>query len=71
MPRCASPTKVVRERGHVTEADRQGGPRPPASATARSWKSSPSSPRTCFTNFLNEVAKTDIDFPVVRAAEAA
>ena len=25
----------------------------------------------CFTNFLNEVAKTDIDFPVVLAAEAA
>jgi len=24
-----------------------------------------------FTNFLNEVAKTEIDFPVVRAAEAA
>ena len=24
-----------------------------------------------FTNYLNEVAKTDIDFPVVRAAEAA
>ena len=25
----------------------------------------------CFTNFLNEVAKTEIDFPVVNAAEAA
>lgn len=25
----------------------------------------------CFTNFLNEVAKTDIDFPVVAAATAA
>ena len=25
----------------------------------------------CFTNFLNEVAKTDIDFPVVDAAKAA
>jgi len=24
-----------------------------------------------FTNYLNEVAKTEIDFPVVRAAEAA
>jgi hypothetical protein len=24
-----------------------------------------------FTNFLNNIAKTDIDFPVVKAAEAA
>ena len=27
--------------------------------------------QNCFTNFLNEVAKTDIDFPGVRAADVA
>ena len=38
-------TKVVRERGHITEADiKTVGT--PASATARSWRSLPSPPRT-------------------------
>jgi uncharacterized peroxidase-related enzyme len=62
--------KVARERGHVTEADvaevrRAGfGDRQIVEIVAVVAEN-------VFTNFLNEVAKTDIDFPVVLASEAA
>jgi alkylhydroperoxidase family enzyme len=63
-------TKVVRERGHVTEADikavRSGG-----FSDGQIVEIIAVVAENCFTNFLNEVVKTDIDFPVVRAAEAA
>lgn len=59
--------KVAGERGHVTDAD---------IATVRAAGFSDAQiveivglvAENVFTNFLNEVAKTDIDFPVVRAA---
>lgn len=62
--------KVTRERGHVSDADiavvklagfDDGQIVEIVAIVAEN----------CFTNFLNEVAKTEIDFPVVRAAQAA
>ncbi len=61
-------TKVTKERGHVTDADiaevRKAG-----FDDAQIVEIIAIVAENCFTNFLNEVAKTDIDFPVVRAAE--
>jgi uncharacterized peroxidase-related enzyme len=63
-------SKVVRERGHVSEADiiavRTAG-----YSDGQIVEIIAVVAENCFTNFLNEVAKTDIDFPVVRAAAAA
>lgn len=62
--------KVARERGHVGDADiaavRDAGfdDRQIVEIVALVAENS-------FTNFLNEVAKTEIDFPVVLASEAA
>lgn len=62
--------KITRERGHVSELDiaqvRGAGfdDRQIVDIIALVAEN-------CFTNFLNEAAKTDIDFPVVRAAELA
>jgi uncharacterized peroxidase-related enzyme len=62
--------KVARERGHVSDADiatvREAG-----FSEAQIVEIVALVAENTFTNFLNEVAKTDIDFPVVRAAEAA
>lgn len=62
--------KVARERGHVSEADikvvRDAGFDDSQIVEVVALVA-----LNCFTNFLNEVAKTDIDFPVVLAAEAA
>ncbi len=62
--------KVTRERGHVSEADiasvREAGFEDSQIVEIIALVA-----ENCFTNFLNEAAKTDIDFPVVRAAEAA
>lgn len=63
-------SKVVRERGHVSDADiaavRDAGydDRQIVEIVALVAENS-------FTNFLNEVAKTEIDFPIVLASEAA
>jgi uncharacterized peroxidase-related enzyme len=62
--------KVAKERGHVSESD---------IAAVRSAGFTDSQvvelvalvAENSFTNYLNEVAKTEIDFPVVRAHEAA
>lgn len=62
--------KVVKQRGQVSDAD---------IATVREAGFSDAHiveiiglvAENTFTNYLNEVAKTDIDFPVVLAAEAA
>ena len=62
--------KVARERGHVSEGDL---------ATVRAAGFSDAQiveivalvAENSFTNYLNEVAKTDIDFPEIRANEAA
>jgi uncharacterized peroxidase-related enzyme len=63
-------TKVVRERGHLTEADLKAV-RTVGFSDAQIVEIIAVVAENCFTNFLNEVAKTDIDFPVVRAVEAA
>lgn len=63
-------TKVVRERGHVTEADLKAV-RTAGFSDGQIVEIIAIVAENCFTNFLNEAAKTDIDFPVVRAAEAA
>jgi uncharacterized peroxidase-related enzyme len=62
--------KVTKERGHVSEADvfevRQAG-----YTDAQIVEIVALVAENVFTNFLNEVAQTDIDFPLVRAAQAA
>jgi uncharacterized peroxidase-related enzyme len=62
--------KVVRERGHVTEADikavRDGG-----YSDGQIVEVLAVTAENIFTNLLNVVAETDIDFPVVRASNAA
>lgn len=63
-------TKVVRERGHVTAADIKAV-RSAGFSDGQIVEIIAVVAENCFTNFLNEVVKTDIDFPVVRAAEAA
>jgi uncharacterized peroxidase-related enzyme len=63
-------TKVVRERGHVTDADIEAV-RTAGFSEGQIVEIVAVVAENCFTNFLNEVAKTDIDFPVVRAAEVA
>jgi uncharacterized peroxidase-related enzyme len=63
-------TKVVRERGHLTEADLKAV-RTVGFSDGQIVEIIAVVAENCFTNFLNEVAKTDIDFPIVRAAEAA
>jgi uncharacterized peroxidase-related enzyme len=63
-------TKVVRERGHLTEADLEAV-RAAGFSDGQIVEIIAVVAENCFTNFLNEVVKTDIDFPVVRAAEAA
>jgi uncharacterized peroxidase-related enzyme len=62
--------KLVRERGHVSDADiavvREAGFDDAAIVEIVAVAA-----ENVFTNLLNVVADTDIDFPVVRAAEAA
>jgi len=62
--------KVTTARGHVSDADlaevRQAG-----FADSQIVEIVALVAENCFTNFLNEVARTDIDFPMVSAAEAA
>jgi uncharacterized peroxidase-related enzyme len=62
--------KVTRERGHVSDADIKSV-REAGFADSQIVEIIAVVAENCFTNFLNETAKTDIDFPVVRAADAA
>jgi uncharacterized peroxidase-related enzyme len=62
--------KVVRDRGHVSDGD-LAEVRLAGFADGQIVEIIAVVAENCFTNFLNEVAKTDIDFPVVRAPEAA
>ncbi len=62
--------KVVRERGHVTDADIRGV-RDAGFSDGQIVEIIAVTAENIFTNLLNVVAETDIDFPVVRAAEAA
>jgi uncharacterized peroxidase-related enzyme len=62
--------KVVRERGHVGDADIKAV-RDAGFSDAQIVEIVAVTAENIFTNLLNEVAKTDIDFPVVRVSEAA
>jgi uncharacterized peroxidase-related enzyme len=62
--------KVTRERGHVSDADIKSV-RDAGFADSQIVEIIAVVAENCFTTFLNETAKTDIDFPVVRAANAA
>ncbi len=62
--------KVVRERGHVDAADIQAV-REAGYTDGQIVEILAVTAENIFTNILNVVAETDIDFPVVRAAQAA
>lgn len=62
--------RVARERGHVSDAD-LAAVRLAGFTDAQIVEIVALVAVNSFTNFLNEVAKTAIDFPVVRASEAA
>lgn len=62
--------KVARERGHVSEAD-VAEVRLAGFSDAQIVEIVALVAENSFTNYLNEVAKTEIDFPAVRAAQAA
>jgi uncharacterized peroxidase-related enzyme len=62
--------KVVREHGHVGDADIKSV-RDAGFTDAQIVEIVSVVAENIFTNLLNVVADTDIDFPVVRAAEAA
>jgi uncharacterized peroxidase-related enzyme len=62
--------KVVRERGHVSDADIKAV-RDAGYKDGQIVEIIAITVENIFTNLLNVVADTDIDFPVVRAAEAA
>ncbi|MFG1304778.1 carboxymuconolactone decarboxylase family protein [Xanthobacter autotrophicus] len=62
--------KVARERGHVSDGDITAV-RDAGFGAGQIVEIVALVALNVFTNFLNEVAKTDIDFPVVSAAEAA
>lgn len=62
-------TKVVRERGHVTDADIKAV-RDAGYSDAQIVEILAVTAENIFTNLLNVVADTDIDFPIVRASAA-
>ena len=62
--------KVVRERGHVTAADIKAV-RDVGYSDGEIVEIVAVTAENVFTNLLNVVAETDIDFPVVHAEEAA
>jgi uncharacterized peroxidase-related enzyme len=63
-------TKVVRERGHVTDADIKAV-RDAGFSDGQIVDIIAVVAENIFTNLLNVVAETDIDLPVVRASDAA
>jgi len=62
--------KVVRERGHVTDADIRAV-RDAGFNDSQIVEIIAVTAENIFTNLLNVVAETDVDFPVVRATDAA
>ena len=62
--------KVVRERGHITAADIKAV-RDAGYSEGQVVEILAVTAENVFTNLLNVVAETDIDFPVVHAADAA
>jgi uncharacterized peroxidase-related enzyme len=63
-------TKIVRKRGHVSDAD-VGAVRDAGFSDGEIVEIIAVVAENIFTNLLNIVAETDIDFPVVRAVETA
>src|SRR5208282_955396 len=62
--------KIVRERGHITDADIKAV-RDAGFSDGQIVEIVSVVAENIFTNLLNVVAETDIDFPVVRAGDAA
>jgi uncharacterized peroxidase-related enzyme len=62
--------KVAKERGHVSDTDIESV-RDSGFTDAQIVEIVALVAENSFTNYLNEVAKTEIDFPVVHAAKAA
>jgi len=62
--------RVVRERGHITEADIKAV-RDAGFSDRQIIEILAVTAENIFTNLLNVVAETDIDFPVVHASDAA
>lgn len=62
--------KIVRERGHVSDADIEAV-REAGFSDGQIVEIIAVTAENVFTNLLNVVADTDIDFPAVRAADAA
>ena len=62
--------KVAKKRGHIGDAD-IAAVRNAGFTDAQAVEIIALVAENSFTNYLNEVAKTDIDFPVVRATEVA
>ena len=62
--------KVVRDRGHVTDAGIKAV-RDAGFSDGQIVEILAVTAENIFTNLLNVVAETDIDFPVVRAGDAA
>ena len=62
--------KVVRERGHITDADIKAV-RDAGFSAGQIVEILAVTAENIFTNLLNVVAETDIDFPVVHASDAA
>jgi alkylhydroperoxidase family enzyme len=61
---------MVQTRGNISDADLQGV-KAAGFTDAQIVKIVAAVAENVFTNFLNIVAQTEIDFPVVRASEAA
>jgi alkylhydroperoxidase family enzyme len=62
--------RVVREHGHITDADIKAV-RDAGYSDGQIVEILAVTAENIFTNVLNVVAETDIDFPVVRASSAA
>ena len=62
--------KVVRERGHIAEADTKAV-RDAGFSDGQIVESIAVTAENIFNNLLHVVPETDIDFPVVRAGNAA
>ena len=62
--------KVVRERGHITDADIKAV-RDAGFSDGQIVEIVAVTVENIFTNLLNVVAETDIDFPIIRASDSA
>ena len=70
MQLCCFAVKIVRERGHVSEDDINAA-KAAGYDDAQVIEIVLHVALNTWTNYINEVAKTDIDFPVVTARKAS